>query len=433
MKKHFVSFLLAGIVSASPAVFADTVKGRIDHISEKARSIQIKVKDSEPVVVRFGDNTTYEGVGGIKDLGKADLISVEFEPGAPASRIKKITFGLPAGVEISLQELIAILQGKSGPYVLGDARPQSRYDRGHIPSARPTPVADTDPEAFKALLPEDKGQLVVFYCGGPTCPFTGEAAEQAQAAGYTNIKGFQAGMPAWRKAKLPLHANREWLAKHLDEHHVVIDVRDPAAAGEAHVPGAVSLPSGRISEMTQEFIAAEKVAQLPGVRDTRAPIIVYSDTHASQDVVRAFRELVEWGYEYVSILEGGFSAWTADGLPTASGELASEFKYTKALVKGAVTPEDFGKLEQSRENVVFLDVRTDAEVAKSGVLKDAVHIPLDSLENRLGELPKDKEIVTYCENGIRAEMAYRTLQQNGYQGRFLNDVIEIDSDGGYRL
>ena len=74
---------------------------------------------------------------------------------------------------------------------------------------------------------------------------------------------------------------------------MVIDVRDPAAAGEAHVPGAVSLPAARIAEMTREFIDADQVAQLPGVRDTRAPIILYSDTHASQDVVRAFRELIK--------------------------------------------------------------------------------------------------------------------------------------------
>ena len=433
MKKHCVSFLLAGLVALGAAAHADTVKGRIQYISEKAKTIQVKVKGGDPVVVRFGDNTAYEGVENITGLSKPDLISVEFEPGAPASKIKKIVFGLPEGVEIGIPELLAVLQGRSGPYLLGDARPGKRYQEGHIPSARSTPVIDTNADAFKTLLPEDKDGLVVFYCGGPTCPFTGDAVEMAQAAGYTNIKGFQEGMPGWKKAKLPVHSNRAWLAKNLDEHHVVIDVRDPAAAGEAHVPGAVSLPAARIAEMTREFIDADQVAQLPGVRDTRAPIILYSDTHASQDVVRAFRELNEWGYEYVSILEGGLAAWTADGLPTASGELASEFRYTRALVKGAIAPADFTRVEQSRENVVFVDVRTDAEVAKSGILKGAVHIPLDSLESRVSELPKDKEIVTYCENGIRAEMAYQTLRDKGYKARFLNEVIEIDGQGGYRL
>ena len=433
MKMHFVPLFVAGLVVLSSAAAADTVKGRIQYISEKASTIQIKPKAGEPVVVRFGDDTAYEEVSGIEGLSEEDLIEVEFTPGVPASKIKKIVFGLPQGVEISIQELLGILQGGSGPYLLGDARPQKRYEQGHIPSARPTPAVDTDNEKFAALLPEDKSQLLVFYCGGPTCPFTGEAVEMARANGYTNVKGFQDGMPGWKKAKLPIHSSRDWVAKNLDEHHVVIDVRDPAVASEAHVPGAVSLPATRIQEMTQEFIATERVAQLPGVADTRAPIVLYSDTHFGRDVVSAFRELVEWGYTDVSVLEGGLDKWRADRLPTASGELASEFNYTRALVKGAIGPADFKRLEQSRENVVFVDVRTDAEVGKTAVLKGALHIPLDSLENRIAELPKDKEIIAYCENGIRAEMAYQTLRDKGYKARFLNEVILIDSDGGYKL
>jgi rhodanese-related sulfurtransferase len=51
----------------------------------------------------------------------------------------------------------------------------------------------------------------------------------------------------------------------------------------------------------------------------------------------------------------------------------------------------------------------------------------------LAELPTDKEIITYCENGMRAGMAYQTLRENGYKARFLNEVIEIDGQGGYRL
>ena len=45
-----------------------------------------------------------EGVG-IKDLGPPDLLQVEFEPGQPASSIKKIVFGLPPGVEIDVKGL----------------------------------------------------------------------------------------------------------------------------------------------------------------------------------------------------------------------------------------------------------------------------------------------------------------------------------------
>ena len=71
---------------------------------------------------------------------------------------------------------------------------------------------------------KDKAGLLVFYCGGPTCPYTGDAVKIAQAAGYTNLKGYQAGLPGWKKAKLPVHAEPSWLAKRLNPQHVVLDI-----------------------------------------------------------------------------------------------------------------------------------------------------------------------------------------------------------------
>ena len=425
-----VLFALSFLIGVAGAQ-AETVKGRIKYISNKANTIQIDVKGREPVVVRYDAQTAYEGVDGIDGLGAPDLIAAEFEPGKAASKIKKIVFGLPPGVEIGIQELVGILQGQSGPYLLGDARPKKRYLEGHVPSATATPVDDA--EAFKALLPENKDQLLVFYCGGPTCPFTGQAIEIAQGAGYTNLKGFQEGLPGWNKAKLPVHSNRVWVSENLNPQHVVIDVRDPAAAAASHLPGAVSLPAAAMVAMTEKFVAADKEAQLPGVSDMRAPIILYADTHTDRDVLLAFRELRSWGYGDVTILEGGLNAWTADGLPTASNALVGEITYVKKLAKGAIAPEEFAQLEQARDKVVFLDVRADAEVAEKGKLRGAVHIPLDSLDARLGELPADHEIITYCENGIRAEMAYETLREKGYKARFLNEVIVFDADGNYRL
>lgn len=412
------------------AASADEAKGRIKYISNKANTIQIDVSGKEPVVVRFDDKTVFEGASGIKDLGAPDLIKVTYEAGKPATKIVKVVFGLPPGVEIDINELLAILQGKRGPYFLGDARPAKRYYPGHIPSAAAFPV-QKDPEKQLVKLPSDKSQLVVFYCGGPTCPFTGQAVELASKAGYTNLKGFQAGLPGWKKAKLPVHASPVWLSKNLDIHNIIIDVRDPGAAGLDHIPGAVSFPTTKLQAMTQEFIKTGKKAQLPGVTDKSAPIFLYSNTQTDPQVILAFKEIRSWGYKNAAVLEGGLEDWLAKGLPTTSGELATTIKYEKKLAKGAIPPAEFAKLEKSRENVVFVDVRSDAEVAKLGKLKGAVHIPLDNLASSLSELPKDKKIVTYCENGIRAEMAYETLKENGYDATFLNEAIEFDPQGNY--
>ena len=426
-----IALILVAVLILPNLTAAETVSGRIKYISNKASTIQLSVKGKEPVVVQFDKNTVFENATGVEDLSPPDLLKVDFEPGKPASRIEKVIFGLPPGVEIDMKEMLSILQGKQGKYLLGDARPASKFPPGHIPSAISTFPGDK--EAFLKALPGDKGMLLVFYCGGPTCPFTGKAVDAAMAAGHTNVKGFQAGIPGWKKAKLAVHSSPEWLTKNLDEHHVVIDARDAAESSRQHIESAVSMPAAELEAMTRQFIKEQTIAELPGVTDKRAPVVVYADSHTDKSALVAYKQLRDWGYVNASILTGGFNDWMKNGYPVASGPAATEIKYTKKLVKGAIPPQEFAALEKSREGVVFLDVRTDAEVAKLGMLKGATHIPLDNLEANLAGVPKDKEIITYCENGIRAEMAYEALKEKGYKVRFLNEAVTFDKEGNYQL
>jgi NADPH-dependent 2,4-dienoyl-CoA reductase/sulfur reductase-like enzyme/rhodanese-related sulfurtransferase len=73
---------------------------------------------------------------------------------------------------------------------------------------------------------------------------------------------------------------------------------------------------------------------------------------------------------------------------------------------------DLSKLmEQGR---VVLDVRTESEY-QAGHIPNALHIPIDELRDRLEELPKDRELICYCQVGQRGYLATRILVQNGYQ------------------
>jgi len=424
MRRLFLFLSLIGFVAL---VQAETVKGRIQVVSKQAATVQIDVKGKK-IVVRTDADTQFEGAAGLKDLGPPDLIEVEREPGKAATRIKKIVFALPPGVEISVEELLRIMTGGQ-PYNLFDARPVKRFGNAHIPSARPAFPKD---ENFLSLLPADKDALIVFYCGGPTCPYTGVAVGKAQEAGYTRLKGFQAGLPGWKKSKLPVHSEAAWLARNLNAQHVILDVRDRAASSQSHIQGAVALPVSELQAMTQRFIAEQKEPELPGVTDLRAPIVVYADSHTSKAALLAYKELRNWGYKGTTVLNGGMNNWVAESLPTEKGEATSTIVYEKKLAPGAIAPEEFVVLEKSREGVLFVDVRTDKEAA-TGVIRDARHIPLEQLEGRLGDLPKDTEIILYCANGIRAEMAYQTLDKEGFKSRFLNETIVIDKSGQFKM
>ncbi|MDW8309111.1 MAG: FAD-dependent oxidoreductase [Verrucomicrobiales bacterium] len=67
---------------------------------------------------------------------------------------------------------------------------------------------------------------------------------------------------------------------------------------------------------------------------------------------------------------------------------------------------------------LLLDVRTPSERQK-GFIPGSVHIPLDELRARLGELPRDKELIVYCQSGQRSYFASRLLAQNGFRVRNL--------------
>jgi NADPH-dependent 2,4-dienoyl-CoA reductase/sulfur reductase-like enzyme/peroxiredoxin family protein/rhodanese-related sulfurtransferase/TusA-related sulfurtransferase len=66
-----------------------------------------------------------------------------------------------------------------------------------------------------------------------------------------------------------------------------------------------------------------------------------------------------------------------------------------------------------------LDVREPAET-ELGVLPGARLIPLGKLRQRLGELPRDRQIVVYCKVGLRGYVAERILKQHGFNAANLS-------------
>ena len=75
-------------------------------------------------------------------------------------------------------------------------------------------------------------------------------------------------------------------------------------------------------------------------------------------------------------------------------------------------------------SVFLLDTRTPFEVMQ-GKIDGFVNIPLDSLRQRINEIPKDKPVYVHCHSGLRSYLACRILTGNGY------DCYNLA--GGWRL
>jgi len=77
--------------------------------------------------------------------------------------------------------------------------------------------------------------------------------------------------------------------------------------------------------------------------------------------------------------------------------------------------EFFEEIQTNPVEWYILDVREKWE-NELCQLTASVHIPLDDLNNRIHELPRNKKILIYCHHGIRSEHAGKMLlQEYGFQ------------------
>jgi len=95
-----------------------------------------------------------------------------------------------------------------------------------------------------------------------------------------------------------------------------------------------------------------------------------------------------------------------------------------------ITAADY--MTSNKENTVLLDVRTPAEFQR-GHIEGSINIPVDSLRERLTELDPKKEIIEYCQVGLRGYIAATILQQNGFKVKNITGGYKSISTMGFKI
>ena len=245
------------------------------------------------------------------------------------------------------------------------------------------------------------------------------AARVAAKSGYTNIKVFHAGIPAWAGAGNVVLTTTDFVDKRMG-YIVLIDTRGPEAAEKGHIQGAVAI---RLEDLVREKY------QFPV--DRKAYIVLYSQDTNFSGQAPVVKEILGWGYKHVFILDGGYDGWLKRDGAIQKGMVRTKIYYLPRPHPGEIVGDEFINIVQSKPNdKLILDVRTQTEAAM-GTIEGAMNIPVDELQGRLKELPTDKEIITHCRTGLRAEMAYSILRNGGYKARFLNDKVAVIENNLY--
>ena len=223
---------------------------------------------------------------------------------------------------ISTEELHT-LQQSGTKFLLVDVLPNILYDEAHIPGSINIPVGaiHTTPN-----LPKDKNTLLVFYCMGVACIYSGKAAHAAYQIGYHNLRIYREGIVGWQRAGLPVKSSVDYpkvevplisarqlfdiSGRRLPDNGAafLLDIRPADHFARGHIKGSINIDIE---------VLHEQVHLLPQDQ----PIILI-DNKGKRPLLTG-RFLASKGLKNLRRLDGGFNAWVKSGLPV---EQTSELK-----------------------------------------------------------------------------------------------------------
>lgn len=91
--------------------------------------------------------------------------------------------------------------GRGLKFIIVDVRTKEEFDKAHIASAINVPEREL--EKFSALLPGDRGTLIVLYGNDRALETSRKWASKAEAAGYTDIVIYSDTLEMWQKNHMP--------------------------------------------------------------------------------------------------------------------------------------------------------------------------------------------------------------------------------------
>lgn len=77
-----------------------------------------------------------------------------------------------------------------------------------------------------------------------------------------------------------------------------------------------------------------------------------------------------------------------------------------------ITPQELNEWRKTNKPFVLIDVRENWERDAFNI--GGLHIPVGDIMQRRDEIPKDGDVVLYCEKGIRSSIVIQRLEGLGY-------------------
>src|SRR5512134_3190962 len=219
----------------------------------------------------------------------------------------------PRTPEVSTSDLERILG--EGSATVFDTRPFREFAVSHIPGARNLSAKPgvamslyvSDAAEVGRVVGGDKKAALVLYCNGAFCGKSKRLAEELLAAGYTDVRRYQLGIPVWRALGGVTEIEPDGL-RHVvrnDMTAVLIDTREQADYAAGTLPNARHLPRSGVLEGKDvgEVKRAKDDGRLP-MDDHNTRIVVFGgEPGAARYVAEA---LAREAFDNVAYFPGSF-------------------------------------------------------------------------------------------------------------------------------
>src|SRR5215470_3935078 len=150
-----------------------------------------------------------------------------------------------------------------GSALVVDSRKRAEYVAGHIAGAKNASSVD---EMLK-VASSDKDKAIILYCNGQHCQASRNLSGELVAAGFTNVRRYQLGIPMWRALNGPVEIELEGIVRIFgaDRTAVYFDARGSEEFARGTLPGAHNIPI----DTTGRVALGEKVPALQHDFNTR--------------------------------------------------------------------------------------------------------------------------------------------------------------------
>jgi rhodanese-related sulfurtransferase/glyoxylase-like metal-dependent hydrolase (beta-lactamase superfamily II) len=172
----------------------------------------------------------------------------------------------------------------------------------------------------------------------------------------------------------------------------ILDVRDPAEYAKGHFAGSINIGLG-----------GQYATWAGTVLDRTRPIVIIAEPGREQE---AALRLGRIGFDHVKgYLQGGMEALA--GRP--------DLVWPTERVGASIVAEELAAADPP----LVLDVRSPREWATRHI-EGSVNLPLNHLQERIAEVPRDRRIAVHCAGGYRSSIAASILHQHG-----ITNLIEM--------